>query len=153
MSLSVYHGTNKRDFWWPQKKLLLLLIRLSKGYKTISPVFGPHQSTVRQTVYKWRKFKPIVSLPGSERPTKKTSRARCVTLTKGAVHGRAAKEKKHCSQKKEKKVTAYLQFSRGQVNRLKQICFVVGWGSMQLFGGNEKSSFWRKGNTKHCIPA
>ncbi len=31
---------------------------------------GLHQSTVRQIVYKWRKFKTTVTLPRSGRPTK-----------------------------------------------------------------------------------
>jgi len=30
-----------------------------KGYKTISKEFGLYKSTVRQTVYKWRKFKTM----------------------------------------------------------------------------------------------
>ena len=41
-----------------------------KGYKTISKDLGLHQSTVRQIVYKWRKFKTTVTLPRSGRPTK-----------------------------------------------------------------------------------
>ena len=51
-----------------------------KGYKTISKEFGLHQSTVRQIVYKWRKFKTIVTLPRSGRPTKITPRARRVIV-------------------------------------------------------------------------
>ncbi|XP_075444851.1 uncharacterized protein LOC142488342 isoform X3 [Ascaphus truei] len=41
-----------------------------KGYKTISKALGLPQSTVRQIVYKWRKFKTTVNLPRSGRPTK-----------------------------------------------------------------------------------
>ncbi|MBN3278438.1 KPRB protein, partial [Polyodon spathula] len=41
-----------------------------KGYKTICKDLGLHQSTVRQIVYKWRKFKTTVTLPRSGRPTK-----------------------------------------------------------------------------------
>ncbi len=36
-----------------------------KGYKTISKEFGLHKSTVRQIVYKWRKFKTTVTFPRS----------------------------------------------------------------------------------------
>ena len=47
-----------------------------KGYKTISKDVGLHQSTVRQIVYKWRKFNTIVTLSRSGCPTKITPRAR-----------------------------------------------------------------------------
>src|SRR4029434_958157 len=47
-----------------------------KGYKTISKQFGLHQSTVRQIVYKWRKFSTIATLPRSGRLAKITPRAR-----------------------------------------------------------------------------
>ncbi len=43
-----------------------------KGYKTISKELGLHKSTVRQIVYKWRKFKTTVTLPRSGRQTKIT---------------------------------------------------------------------------------
>ncbi len=43
-----------------------------KGYKTISKEFGLHKSTVRQTVYKWRKFKTTVTFPRRGRPIKIT---------------------------------------------------------------------------------
>ncbi len=43
-----------------------------KGYKTISKEFGLHKSTVRQVVYKWRKFKTTITFPRSGRPTKIT---------------------------------------------------------------------------------
>ncbi len=43
-----------------------------KDYKTISKEFGLHKSTVRQIVYKWRKFKTTVTFPRSGRPTKIT---------------------------------------------------------------------------------
>uniref|UniRef100_A0A8C4TBF5 Transposase n=1 Tax=Erpetoichthys calabaricus TaxID=27687 RepID=A0A8C4TBF5_ERPCA len=61
----------------PQKKSCC---QAGKGYKIISKEFGLHQSTVRQTVYKWRKFKTIVTLPRRGRPTKITPRARCVIV-------------------------------------------------------------------------
>ncbi len=39
---------------------------------TISKEFGLYKSTVRQIVYKWRKFKTTVTFPRSGRPTKIT---------------------------------------------------------------------------------
>ncbi len=41
-------------------------------YKTISKEFGLHKSTVRQIVYKLRKFKTAVTFPRRGRPTKIT---------------------------------------------------------------------------------
>ncbi len=43
-----------------------------KVYKTISKEFRLHKSTVRQIVYKLRKFKTTVTFPRSGRPTKIT---------------------------------------------------------------------------------
>ncbi len=43
-----------------------------KGYKTISKEFGFHKFTVRQIVYKWRKFKTTVIFTRNGRPTKST---------------------------------------------------------------------------------
>ncbi len=43
-----------------------------KGYKTISKEFGLNKSTVRQIVYKWRKFKTTVTFLRSGRTTKIT---------------------------------------------------------------------------------
>ncbi len=40
------------------------------GYKTISKEFGLHKSTVRQIVYKWRKFTTTVTFVRSGWPTK-----------------------------------------------------------------------------------
>ncbi len=47
-----------------------------KGHKTMSKEFGLHKSTVRQIVYKWRKFKTTVTFPKSGPPTKITPKAR-----------------------------------------------------------------------------
>ena len=46
-----------------------------KGYKSISKSLDVHQSTVRQTVYKWRKFSTVATLPKSGNPAKMTARA------------------------------------------------------------------------------
>lgn len=40
-----------------------------KGYQNISKEFGLHQTTIRQIVYKWRKFKSTFTLPRSGWPT------------------------------------------------------------------------------------
>ena len=46
-----------------------------KGYKSISESLDVHQSTVRQIVYKWRKFSIVATLPRSGHPAKMTARA------------------------------------------------------------------------------
>uniref|UniRef100_A0A8C5QHB4 Transposase n=1 Tax=Leptobrachium leishanense TaxID=445787 RepID=A0A8C5QHB4_9ANUR len=46
-----------------------------KGYKSISKSLDVHVSTVRQTVYKWRKFSTVATLPRRGRPVKMTARA------------------------------------------------------------------------------
>uniref|UniRef100_A0A8C5QE70 Transposase n=1 Tax=Leptobrachium leishanense TaxID=445787 RepID=A0A8C5QE70_9ANUR len=46
-----------------------------KGYKSISKSLDVHVSTVRQTVYKWRKFSTVATLPRHGRPVKMTARA------------------------------------------------------------------------------
>ncbi len=51
-----------------------------KGYKTISKEFGLHKSTVRQIVYKWRKFKTTVTFPRSGRPTKITPKQNSIII-------------------------------------------------------------------------
>ncbi len=48
--------------------VLIRLEKARKGYKTISKGFGLHKSTVRQIVYKWRKFKTTVTFPRNGRP-------------------------------------------------------------------------------------
>uniref|UniRef100_A0AAZ3QD12 Transposase n=1 Tax=Oncorhynchus tshawytscha TaxID=74940 RepID=A0AAZ3QD12_ONCTS len=51
------------------------LHKAGKGYKSISKSLDVHQSTVRQMVYKWRKFSTVATLPRSGRPAKMTARA------------------------------------------------------------------------------
>ena len=51
------------------------LHKAGKGYKSISKSLDVHQSTVRQIVYKWRKFSTVATLPRSCRPAKMTARA------------------------------------------------------------------------------
>ncbi len=69
MFVEVNHVTNKGDYWGP-RKTVDVTHQARKGYKTISKEFGLHKSTVRQIVYKWRKFKTTVTFPRSGRPTK-----------------------------------------------------------------------------------
>ena len=45
------------------------------GYKSISKSLDVHRSTVRQIVYKWRKFSTVATLPRSGRTAKMTARA------------------------------------------------------------------------------
>ena len=51
------------------------LHRAGKGYKSISKSLDAHQSTVRQIVYKWRKFSTVATLPRSGCPAEMTARA------------------------------------------------------------------------------
>uniref|UniRef100_A0A3B4X5Q9 Transposase Tc1-like domain-containing protein n=1 Tax=Seriola lalandi dorsalis TaxID=1841481 RepID=A0A3B4X5Q9_SERLL len=51
------------------------LHKAGKGYKVISKTLEIHQSTVRQTIYKWRHFGTVATLPRSGRPVKMTPRA------------------------------------------------------------------------------
>ncbi len=51
-----------------------------KGYKTTSKVFGLHKSTVRQIVYKRRKFKTTVTFPRRLSANKDHSEAECVIV-------------------------------------------------------------------------
>uniref|UniRef100_A0A8C5WF56 Transposase n=1 Tax=Leptobrachium leishanense TaxID=445787 RepID=A0A8C5WF56_9ANUR len=51
-----------------------------KGYKSISKSLDVHVSTVRQTVYKWRKFSTVATLPRRGLPVKMTARAQCRML-------------------------------------------------------------------------
>ncbi|XP_072225353.1 uncharacterized protein [Leuresthes tenuis] len=43
-----------------------------KGYKVISKSLDIHHSTVRQIIYKWKRFNTVATLPRSGRPSKKT---------------------------------------------------------------------------------
>ena len=51
------------------------LHKAGKGYKSISKSLDVHHSTVRQIVYKWRKFSTVATLPRNRRPAKMTARA------------------------------------------------------------------------------
>ncbi len=51
-----------------------------KGHKTISKGFGLHKSTVRQIVYKWRKFKTTVTFPEKWSTNKDHSKAERVIV-------------------------------------------------------------------------
>ena len=51
------------------------LHKAGKCYKSISKSHDVHQSTVRQIVYKWRKFSTVATLPRSGHPAKMTARA------------------------------------------------------------------------------
>ena len=62
------------------RKRVVVVHQARKGFKAISKEFGLHQSTVRQIVYKWRKFKTTVTLPRSAPPTKNTLKARRVKV-------------------------------------------------------------------------
>lgn len=53
-----------------------------KGYQSICEALGCHQSTVRPTVYKWKKFRSAVSSSSSCLPIKINPRARCVIVCK-----------------------------------------------------------------------
>ena len=53
------------------------LQKAGKGYKSVAKSLDVHQSTVRQIVYKWRKFSSVTTLPMSGRPAKTTERAQC----------------------------------------------------------------------------
>jgi transposase len=51
------------------------LHKAGKVYKSISKRLDVHQSTVRQIVFKWRKFSAVATLPRSGRPAKMTATA------------------------------------------------------------------------------
>ena len=51
------------------------LHKAGKSYKSISKSLDVHQSTIRQIVYKWRKFSTVSTLLRSGRPAKMTARA------------------------------------------------------------------------------
>ena len=59
------------------------LHKAGKGYNSISKSLDVHQSTtVRQIVYKWRKFSTVATLPRSGRPAKMTTIAQRRMLSK-----------------------------------------------------------------------
>ena len=51
------------------------LQKVGKGYKSISKTIDVHQSTVRQIVYKWRKFSTVATLRRSGCPENMTAKA------------------------------------------------------------------------------
>jgi transposase len=55
--------------------IIVNLHKAGKDYKSISKSLDVHQSTVRQIVYKLRKFNTVATLPMSGRPAKMTARA------------------------------------------------------------------------------
>jgi transposase len=75
----VNHASNKRYLRRPKIKTADLH-NTGMGYKSISKSLDVHQSTVRQIVYKWRKFSTVATLPRSGRPAKMTARAQCRML-------------------------------------------------------------------------
>ncbi len=60
----------QRRLMMTSEKELMSLIRLEQVTKPISKEFGLHKSTVRQIVYKWRKFMTTVTFVRSGWPTK-----------------------------------------------------------------------------------
>ena len=44
------------------------MYKAGKGYKSISKSLDVHHCTVRQIVYKWRKFSTVATLPRSGHP-------------------------------------------------------------------------------------
>ncbi|KAF7649425.1 hypothetical protein LDENG_00140680 [Lucifuga dentata] len=50
------------------------------GYTNISKNLHVHRSTVRQIIYKWKKFSTVATLPRSGRPTKIAPRAQRALL-------------------------------------------------------------------------
>lgn len=60
-----------------------------KGYKKIAKDLDMHQSTVRQIVYKWKKFSTVATLPRSGRPTKIGAKARLTLLKHMTEHPRS----------------------------------------------------------------
>ena len=70
----VNHASNK-EISEDQILRMVDLHKAGKGYKSISKSLDVHQSTVRQIVYKWRKFSTVATLPRSSHPAKMTARA------------------------------------------------------------------------------
>ena len=54
--------------------------KAGKAYKSISKIPDVHQSTVRQIVYKWRKFSTVATLPRSGHLANMTARTQCRVL-------------------------------------------------------------------------
>ena len=54
---------------------IVYLQKAGKGYKSISKSLDVHESTVKQIVYKWRKFRTVATRPRSGGLAKMTARA------------------------------------------------------------------------------
>lgn len=67
--LEMSHGSNKGDFWWHPKVIVDAYQTGKKFTRWFPKEFELHQSSVRQTVYKWRQFNAI-TLPRSGQSTK-----------------------------------------------------------------------------------
>lgn len=62
------------------RRRIIEMHKAGKGYKSIAKDLGVHQSTVRQTVYKSRRFRTFATVPRSGRPVKITPRAQSAIL-------------------------------------------------------------------------
>jgi transposase len=62
------------------RRRIIEMHKAGKCSKSIAKDLGVHQSTVRQIVYKWRRFRTVAPLPGSGRPVKITPRAQRTIL-------------------------------------------------------------------------
>lgn len=73
---------------WARLLKVLVTHEAGKGYKCIVKDLGVHQSTVRQTVYKWRKFRTVAALTRSRHPVK-ISHVSTIrkTLNENGIHG------------------------------------------------------------------
>ena len=68
----INHASNKRHL---RRLRIVDLHKARKCYKSISKSLDIHQSKVRQSVYKWRKFSTVATLPRSGHSAKMTARA------------------------------------------------------------------------------
>jgi transposase len=62
------------------RRHIIEMHKSGKGYISIAKDLGVHQSTVRQNVYKWRRFTTVAPLPRTGRPAKITPRAQRAIL-------------------------------------------------------------------------
>lgn len=65
----VSHASQKEISEWLRARVVELH-EAGRGYKLISRRLHLHPSTVRQTVYRWIRFRSVVSLPRSGRPAR-----------------------------------------------------------------------------------
>lgn len=138
MFVKVYHDTG--DI----RKRVVDAHQARNGYKTICKEFGPHQSTVGQIVYKWRKFKTIVDqqrslqeqiseVPNDPRGTSKQLK---VSLTLANINVQESTIRRTLNNK---------------ARMLLENCFIEGWEQNRTFWFKWEALWWEKG--KHCIPA